>query len=111
MVRQGTATVLTEHGYRVAAVSDGAEAISLLTTRRAEVAAVLTDAVMPVVDGVALCRVLQKLAPALPVVVFTGHVEEGLAQKLRSLAVREILAKPFSSKALLTAIHHALWVA
>jgi CheY-like chemotaxis protein len=100
--------VLTQYGYRVLAAADGTEAVSIYAQRSTEIRAVLTDIMMPVVDGVALCRVLRKMNPEVCLIVATGYADESRAQELRSLNVRDVLSKPFSTGTLLAALDAAV---
>jgi signal transduction histidine kinase/AmiR/NasT family two-component response regulator len=107
-VRTMTAAVLTQYGYHVRTAADGAEAVSIYAQHGGDIRVVLTDIMMPVVDGVALCRALRKMNPEVCVLVATGYADESRALELRSLNVREVLRKPFSTATLLTALDGAL---
>ncbi len=103
-----TAAVLTQYGYRALTASDGAEAVATYAQHRTEILVVITDIMMPVVDGVALCRVLRKMDSEVCLIVSSGYADESRLGELRSLNVREVLYKPFSSETLVTAIGEAL---
>lgn len=107
-VRTMTAAVLMQYGYHVRTAADGAEAVSIYARHGGEIRVVLTDIMMPVVDGVALCRALRKMNPAVCLIVATGYADESRALELRSLNVREVLGKPFSTATLLTALDSVL---
>ena len=107
-VRTMTAAVLTQYGYNVLTAADGAEAVSIYAQRSTEIRVVLTDIMMPVVDGVALCRVLRKMNPEICLIVATGYADESRTLELPSLNVREVLSKPFSTATLLAAIDKAI---
>ena len=107
-VRAMTAAVLTQYGYRALTASDGAEAVAIYAQHRTEILVVITDIMMPVVDGVALCRVLRKMDSEVCLIVSSGYADESRLGELRSLNVREVLYKPFSSETLVTAIGEAL---
>jgi signal transduction histidine kinase len=107
-VRTMTAAVLTQYGYHVRTAADGAEAVSIYAQHGGDIRVVLTDIMMPVVDGVALCRVLRKMNPAVCLIVATGYADESRALELRSLNVREVLGKPFSTGTLLAALDAAI---
>lgn len=107
-IRTMTAAVLTQYGYHVLTAADGAEAVSIYAQRSADIRVVLTDIMMPVVDGVALCRVLRKMNPEVSLLVATGYADESRAQELRSLNVSEVLSKPFSTGILLAALDTAI---
>jgi signal transduction histidine kinase len=107
-IREMTAAVLRQYGYNVIVATDGTEAVSIYAQRSTEISVVLTDIMMPVVDGVALCRVLRKMNPEVCLIVATGYSDESRALELRSLNVREVLSKPFSTGILLASIADAV---
>ena len=100
--------VLEQQGYRVLAATEGAEALALLAQHRAEIKAVLTDMMMPGVDGPALVQALRRNDPRLPVLGMSGLGEPAGAKGLEGLDMPEMLAKPFTVGALLGAVHRTL---
>jgi CheY-like chemotaxis protein len=113
-VRAAIRRTLRAHGYDVLEAGDGIQALAEFSTRQSEVRAVVTDVVMPLMDGVTLCRTLRVLAPALPILVSSGGLfdkqEHGreVAPVLKELGVRHILAKPHTGEALLRTLAQAL---
>jgi nitrogen-specific signal transduction histidine kinase/ActR/RegA family two-component response regulator len=107
-IRKVTQSVLTQNGYRTLAAGDGAEALSIFASQIDRIDAVFTDVMMPLVDGVALCRALKKMDPEVRIVAATGCAEENRLQELRSLNIGRVLGKPFTTGALLTALDEAL---
>ena len=100
--------VLEQQGYRVLAATEGAEALALLAQYRAEVKAVLTDMMMPGVDGPTLVQALRHNDPRLPILGMSGLGEQAGAKGLEGLDMPEVLAKPFTVEALLVAVHRTL---
>ena len=72
------------------------------------ISAVITDMMMPVVDGIALSRALKTMNPEVRIIAASGHLAGGRAQELDSLNVCRVLDKPFCTNALLGALHDAL---
>ena len=72
-VRAALRDALNVLGYRVLEAADGEEALTLHTAHAGDVALVLSDWVMPAMDGLELVRALQERAPALKVLMLTGH--------------------------------------
>jgi len=107
-----TARTLTQHGYQVLRASDGVDGLAQFTQRGDAVRAVVTDLMMPLMDGTTLCRLLRRLSPATPILVSTGVLEGQAGQTLRKtltdLGVRHILQKPYTADTLLRALHQAL---
>ena len=107
-VRQITQQTLEAFGYRVVVAADGAEAIATYAARFTEIAVVLTDMTMPVIDGVATIRVLQKINPVVRIVGASGMSTNGHAAQAARLGVKHFLSKPFTAEALLKALRQVL---
>ena len=111
-IRRVTQKTLLRHGYGVVTACDGAEAVALFTQRQGEIKAVITDLLMPTLDGVYLVRMLARMAPALPVVLSTGVATDPAQQEklaeLRQLGVSVFLNKPYSTEELLQAMSTVL---
>ena len=101
---------LVHHGYRVATASEGAQALELFAQHRGQIRAVLTDMMMPGLDGVALVRAIQAQEPRLPCLGMTGVGEKATIKGLEEVSLRAMLTKPFTRTVLLDALHHALAV-
>lgn len=112
-IRSLASEILSRHGYRVLIASDGTDAMALVAQHRSKVELVLTDVMMPHMDGVALTRSLRKLAPHTRVLAFSGlSGGASLATKieeLRSLGVPPVLSKPLTAPELLNAVHDLLY--
>jgi nitrogen-specific signal transduction histidine kinase/CheY-like chemotaxis protein len=102
-VRDITAAMLTRHGYRVLTASDGSEAVALFSTRSTEVKLVITDLVMPNLDGVALAGIVRHMNPCVRVLAISGLSSGGRNGKLEKYG-GAILFKPFKVQALLEAV-------
>ena len=99
---------LEKHGYRVLTAAEGTEAMGLFAQHRAEIRAVLTDMMMPDMDGPSLVRALRHLDPQLPIVGMTGVGEKADIKGLETLDLLVLLTKPFNSAVLLGVLHQAL---
>jgi len=107
IVRAFASRVLRGAGYRVREARDGAEAWELVSSDGAELDAVLSDVVMPRLNGVELLHRLAESRPQLPVVLMSGYVAEEL--ELRGISAPcGLLAKPFSPAQLLDEIQRCL---
>ncbi|MGB8169624.1 MAG: PAS domain S-box protein, partial [Chthoniobacteraceae bacterium] len=107
-VRLITHQTLEAFGYRVIAAGDGAEAVALFAARRAEIAVVLTDMVMPVMDGPATVQMLRTLKPGLRVIGTSGYSSEAQVAVAASLGVKHFLAKPYTADKLLQTLREIL---
>lgn len=102
-VRTLVGEILSRRGYRVIPARDGLEALALARRFEGEISLLITDVVMPGMDGKELARALEALRPSTRVLFISGFVKEnpeGLDETLTS----RFLAKPFSAAALLQAV-------
>ena len=87
---------------------NGAEAVSLYATQRNEIAAVLTDMAMPIMDGTATAVALKSINGALPVIGSSGLANvSGLTKSLGS-DLNAFIAKPYSAEVLLNTLQSVL---
>jgi len=99
---------LEAFGYKVLLACDGSEAISVFVTHQDEIALVLTDMMMPIMDGPATIKVLRRLRQDLPIIGASGISINGKIAKTGDSGASDFLAKPYTAESLLKAIHKAL---
>jgi len=104
-VLQITQQTLEAFGYRVVVAVDGADAVAIYARRGDEIAVVLTDMMMPVMDGPSTIRVLRKMNPAVRIIAASGL--QANAQGV-GLGLSHFLPKPYTADRLLTALKQAL---
>ncbi|HET9133590.1 MAG TPA: PAS domain S-box protein [Gemmatimonadales bacterium] len=107
-VREVTRQTLEAFGYRVVTASDGAEGVATYAAHRHEIAVVLTDIMMPVMDGNALVAVLQRLDPAVRIIAASGLQGQGRGTRGDLPGVAHFLAKPYGAEELLWALARLL---
>lgn len=98
-VRRFALRVLEREGYRVVEARDGIEAYELIRQGH-EFDAVVSDIVMPRMNGVELMQALSTTTPELPVILMSGYATGALAE-LGINAPCAILPKPFPAERLL----------
>ena len=98
-VRRFALRVLEREGYRVIEARDGIEAFELVRQGH-EFDAVVSDIVMPRMNGVELMQALSSTSPELPVILMSGYATGALAE-LGINAPCAILPKPFPAERLL----------
>ncbi len=108
MLRNTTKLILESNGYVVITAADGRQALELFRQEAGGVKAVLTDIMMPEMDGIALIKALRVKDPKLPILVSSGHIQEKHIEILAALKVTEILVKPYGAEKLLSALHALL---
>jgi CheY-like chemotaxis protein len=107
-VRQITQQTLEAFGYRVLLASDGAEAVGVYGRRATEIAVVLTDMMMPIMDGPATIAVLRRINPAVRIIGASGLPANGPSAQAASLVLTHFLPKPYTAETLLKALKEAL---
>jgi len=108
-VRRLAARALEGEGYQVHTAKDGVEALEVVGTLERRLGLVVTDVVMPRLDGVALLRTLSASHPALPVILMSGFATTHLVD-LGLAAPCAVLGKPFSVEALVGEVRRCLEV-
>jgi two-component system cell cycle sensor histidine kinase/response regulator CckA len=106
-VRRFAARVLQREGYAVVEASDGVEALELVRINGVSVEVVISDIVMPRLNGVELMRALAESHPHLPVILMSGYATAALSE-LGIVAPCSILAKPFPADRLLQEVHRCI---
>ena len=108
--REIAQVTLEKYGYRVITACDGSEGMTLYMRHRQEIQLVLTDIVMPVMDGAALIRSLHKMGAQVRYLAVSGLVErEKIMVSTAAPGVQvEFLAKPFATEKLLTVVREVL---
>lgn len=107
-VREVTRQTLEAFGYRVIVGADGVEAVAAYATHGAAISAVITDMMMPIMDGPATIQVLKKMNPGLPIIAASGLSVNGDLAQAVTLGVKHFLPKPFTAETLLKALRKAL---
>lgn len=107
-IRQIARRTLEGHGYRVLLASNGAEAVAVFVRRRDDIAVVLTDMAMPVMDGAALVVALRALDPGVRIVASSGLAANGSMAKIAGAGVRHFIAKPYTAEAILRTLAEVL---
>ena len=93
-------------GYEVVAVVDGTEALGALQGCRYDL--LITDIVMPGLDGIGLALRMARDCPAVPIILMTGYSDErDRARNLDDL-VHSVICKPFELEEMLGAVEQAM---
>jgi signal transduction histidine kinase/ActR/RegA family two-component response regulator len=100
--------VLEASGYRVLTAENGVAAAALYGRHRDEIRVVLTDMIMPEMDGAATIRALRELDPDLPIIAMTGLGLNGPDAATALAGVQTLLLKPYTAGTMLTAVREVL---
>jgi two-component system, cell cycle sensor histidine kinase and response regulator CckA len=108
----GMRVMLEQQNYRVLVAKNGLEAMAVIERHGSAINAVVTDMMMPEMDGVELVRELRRKQPRLQIIASSGlGTEKGgsfRAEELQVLGVKTFLAKPYAADKLLGALHDLL---
>ncbi len=104
ITRRNISALLSDEGYDVDQAGDGVQALEILAGRPFDL--VLSDIVMPRMDGLKLLEQLQFMAPQMPVMIMTSYVSDSLSSVPAGAA--EFIRKPFVLDDLLFKVQRAL---
>jgi len=107
-VRLFAARALRSKGYQVIEARSGEAALELLEREAPDLDLLITDVVMPGIDGPTLFRTVRETRPGLPVVCISGYSEDALRQRIVGADGVAFLPKPFSLKQLAVAVKRAV---
>ena len=105
-VREFIVRSLAAEGYAVTAVNDGQIALERMAAEVFDV--LVTDIVMPNVDGIALALKAVRQFPDLRIVMISGYAQERMRAHNLDALVHRIIAKPFSLEELCAAVKESL---
>jgi DNA-binding NarL/FixJ family response regulator len=111
LVRELVTRILEREGFDVHAAADGPAALQILERIARPVDVLVTDIVMPGMDGRKLAERVVEQSPSTSVVFMSGYSEESAAVEGSALKASAFLKKPFSPSALLEAVTRAAPVA
>jgi len=100
--------VLERQGYEVLAANGGAAALQLFERHKTVIKAVITDMMMPNIDGLALVRLVRRIDPAVRIIGISGAGDRAMLDKIQALGLAGFLAKPFSVEVLLRLLQEVL---
>lgn len=100
--------VLADEGYRVITARDGFQAIDMYRKLRDQIALIILDFTMPVMDGSDVFAELQMINPKVPVVLSSGFAEQTRLQKMLASGLRGFIPKPYTQQKLLVQIRTIL---
>jgi PAS domain S-box-containing protein len=107
-IREITRGTLETFGYTVLTASDGTEALAIYADKKNEIAAVLTDMVMPFMDGQATIRALQRMNPKVRIIAASGLGAGQRAGEGTLEGVSVFLNKPYTAEKLLKTLAQVL---
>jgi two-component system cell cycle sensor histidine kinase/response regulator CckA len=107
-VRAFAARALASRGYKVYEAASGVEALEVMKEAGGKIDLVVSDVVMPELDGPSLLRELRKQRPELKIIFISGYAEDAFKKNLAPGEDFQFLPKPFSLKQLAIAVKETL---
>ena len=105
LVRELVSNVLRLEGHEVVEACDGVIALEMLQTLRFDL--VITDFVMPKLNGIKFVEQLHTFQPRMPIIFITGYLSVASGAKILD-DVAAILAKPFEPDVLRSTVHRVI---
>jgi CheY-like chemotaxis protein len=99
---------LEKRGYRVLTAAEGATAVALYAQHAREIAVVLTDMAMPVMDGISTLHALRRINPSVKVVASSGMGSNVNAARITDAGIKFFLRKPYRVDTLLKILREAI---
>ena len=103
-IREITRETLESYGYKVLSASDGAEGVAAFAENKKKIKAVITDIMMPVMDGTAAILALRKINPDVKIIATSGMTSKGQITPPLDSNVQAFLTKPYTAEKLLKAL-------
>jgi len=100
--------ILSSGGYNVLTAGNGKEALQLFSVRQDDIRLVVTDMLMPVMDGMEAALEIQKIVPDVRVLFCSGFINESTKPVIKQNDAFELLKKPFHPYDLLATVRKML---
>ena len=107
-IRQITRQTLESFGYQTLLAADGQQAVALYTLNQSAIDVVLTDMMMPVMDGAETIGKLMEINPEVKIIATSGITAKREIAHFAGDAVKRFLPKPYSAETLLTCLKQVL---
>lgn len=88
--------------------SNGADAVNMYIENRVAISVVLTDMMMPIMDGSSLVKILKRIDPALCIIGASGISTSNLVEDAKQAGLSRFIPKPYTAEVLLTTLKEVL---
>jgi PAS domain S-box-containing protein len=107
-IREINTSMLQTYGYQVISACDGAEAVKLMQVYKGQVKIVVTDMMMPVMDGSTAIKKLRQIDESIKIVAMSGLMGDHKISEIGNVANTKFLQKPFTTERLLRTLHESI---
>jgi two-component system, cell cycle sensor histidine kinase and response regulator CckA len=97
------AEILRGHGYEVLEAGDGVQALALIVQHRPDIDLVITDMVMPGMNGIPLVENIELMLPRVPIIMVSAYLSKTSGKAILNRVV-DFLEKPIRPSALVAAV-------
>jgi PAS domain S-box-containing protein len=108
LVRQLGRRILEKAGYAVITAANGQEAVDIYKEKGDEIALVILDLIMPIMDGNQCLEEILKIDSMAKVLIASGHCPAGAARNVPGGGARRLIGKPYNLKDLLQTVREVL---
>lgn len=108
LVLEVMSKVLRKCGYRTLMASSGAEGLDLLSEAEGEIGVIVSDLIMPEMDGLDFLSRVREKHPDVPAIAMSGNVDQEFLEALADVGVTEVIDKPFRADQLLKIVGEVL---
>ena len=95
-------------GYKVIATADAAEALDAFSQQADTVDLLISDLILPQINGPELYDQLRQLRPGLPCIIMSGYPLEDESERLKRHGIHHWLQKPFNLRRLSEVVHEVM---
>jgi signal transduction histidine kinase len=107
-IRELATLMLEEKGYRVLSAPDAEQAILIAEQHAGEIQALITDVVMPRINGVQLAEIVATIIPEIRILFVSGHCQESVSPETLAKNHADYLQKPYRSESLIAKVEGVL---
>ena len=107
-VRRLASAIVVRQGYRTIIAAEGREGVAMFSQQRADIRLVISDVMMPQMDGPGMLRGMHQMQPGIKSIVITGLGEEHRIAEAKAAGANVVLHKPFTADQLLTNVRQLL---
>lgn len=107
-VRRAARATLERFGYRTMLAANGAEGVAQYAVHRGEIAAVITDVAMPVMDGPSMIVALKAIDSGARIIATSGLATEHSIARMEEAGVQHFIPKPYTAETLLRTLNDVL---
>jgi len=107
-IREITKETLEAHGYRTVTAGNGAEGVAIFAENKKDIKVVITDLMMPVMDGTAAILALKRIRPDVKIIAASGFTTSEQITTQSDPNVQAFLTKPYTAESLLKTLRTVL---